>query len=142
MQHEVGGERQACLADATGSFELLGVPAFVAADPFCFRRAGILEAQLNVIDPRFQQFGHCRIREQNAGSNDVGVKIAAGGMSDQLREVAPRHRFAAREMHLKDADLSCLVEDAPPILRGQLILWTVHRERIGAIGALQGAAMG
>src|SRR6185312_14925117 len=63
------------------------------------------------------------------------------GVPDQLDDILARGRLAAGEMHLQHADLGELGQDLLPFLGGQFRRAAVELNRIGAIGALQRAAM-
>ena len=61
---------------------------------------------------------------------------------DQLRQVSPQQWFSAREMHLKDAQRARLLQYPQPIARVQLVAVVGEVEGIGAIAAVQRAAVG
>ena len=80
-------------------------------------------------------------RQQHRGGDQVGVEPGVAGMLHQLDQILARGRLAAGEMDLQHADLGKLGQNLLPFRRRQLAARAVELERIGAIGALQRAAM-
>jgi hypothetical protein len=64
------------------------------------------------------------------------------GRRRDLDEVAPRRRLAARQMDLQHAEACGLGEHARPGSGIELIRARIERQRIGAVGTAERAAMG
>ncbi len=62
-------------------------------------------------------------------------------MTHEFAEIPAGRRLAAGEVHLESAEIGHLVEDAPPGIGVELVSRAIELKRIGAVGALQRAAM-
>src|SRR5262249_31672377 len=80
--------------------------------------------------------------EQHAGGDEIGVEPDVVGAADEFLEVRARRRLAAGEVDLQHAHRRRLVDGARPFRRRQFLARALEIERVGAIGALQGTAMG
>ena len=67
-----------------------------------------------MIEARLDQRVELCLVEQHAGGDQVGVLAELGRVPDQLGQVAPQRRLAAREMGLQHAERGRLVEHPPP----------------------------
>ncbi len=83
-----------------------------------------------------------RTIERHRGRDQIGIEPGLGRGLDDLLEILARGGLAAGEMHLQDAHLAGLRHRRAPFLGGQLLVDALELERVGAIGALQGTAMG
>ena len=101
-----------------------------------------LEADLHVTESGAGQCREFFFGKQHRRGDQVGVKPGVGGMLHQLHQVLARGRLAAGEMDLQHADLGKLGEHLLPFLGRKLAPGAVELHRIGAIGALQRAAVG
>ena len=63
-------------------------------------------------------------------------------MRDDVGEVGPRRRLAARQVNLQHAECRGFAQHPFPGFRVEFARFAVELQRIGAIGALQRAAMG
>src|ERR1700752_2480449 len=61
-------------------------------------------------------------------------------MRDDLRQVAPRRRFAAREMDMQNAEACCLAKHAFPNISAKFALPRDKSERVRTISAAKRAA--
>ena len=83
-----------------------------------------------------------RTVERHRRRDQIGIEPGLCRGLDDLLEILARGRLAAGEMHLQDAHLAGLRHRRAPFLGGQLLVDALKLERVRAIGALQGTAMG
>ena len=102
----------------------------------------VLKAELKMFEAGVDQLGEARLGKADARGDHVDVEAGVAGGPGELGQVFSREWFSAGEVDVKDAELGCLTEDAPPVVRAQLRLDALHFERIGAIEAVQRAAVG
>ncbi len=74
--------------------------------------------------------------------DQVGVEPASRGVAGEFGDVAPRRRLAAGKMHMQRAERGGLAEHPLPGLAVELGARALQRQRIGAIGTAERAAMG
>ena len=141
VHHGVDGERQAEFAGPAGGFELLRV-ALEAGDAVGEFGFVALEADLDVVEAGIGQRRELFARQQHRRGDEVGVEAEVGGVLDQLDEVLADGRLAAGEMDLEHADLGELGHHLLPLVGGELVAGALHLDRVGAIAALQRAAVG
>ena len=91
--------------------------------------------------PRLRQPLQPLARQQHAGGDEIGVEADLGRLRHDLLEVAAHGGLAARQMQLQDAEIGCLRQHVEPYLGRQLAGGALQRQRIGAVGALQRAAV-
>src|SRR5207245_980795 len=102
VHHQVYGEGNLVLADDMGEFDLVGV-RFGSRDPVGRVLAGILEAELNVVETCSDQRVQPLFRETDAGRDEIGIEARGAGGGDQFGEVGAGERFAAGEMRVQHA---------------------------------------
>src|SRR5262249_23606936 len=77
----------------------------------------------------------------DARGDEIAIETGCTGVSDQLVQIAPHHRLAAGKVDLQDSKGCRLLDDALPIRGRELVACGVKLQGIGAVRALQGAAM-
>ena len=79
--------------------------------------------------------------QQHRGRNQVGIQPDIAGVLHQFDQILARGGFAAGEMDLQHADLGKLREHLLPFFGGQFAAAAIEFDRIGAVRALQRAAV-
>ena len=102
---------------------------------------GILHAELQVIESRFDERGQPLLRQAEAGGDEAGVEIGAARRRHELDDVGARQRLAAGEVHLQRAERAGLTEDVGPDFGRQLLRARRHLERVRAVDAVERAAV-
>ena len=135
----VSGSPAARTRRATASFSRVATGK--SADAVGVARLHVLQAELDVIEPGARQRVQPRRIEQDPGGDEVAVHPQPGGAPHQHLQIAAHGRFAAGEMQLQHAERRRLVEHAKPGFGVQFAAGALQVQRVGAIGALQRAAM-
>jgi hypothetical protein len=120
MDHHVQRERQTVGANGGGKSGLLIMGPGEAGDAVIIRRREILEAELDVFQAGGGKRCDLAFAAQRAGGGEIAVEAVIVGGGDQRQKLAPRHRLAAGEMHLQDAQRRRLAQHAAPFRFGQL----------------------
>src|SRR5580704_4384122 len=141
MNDGVDGERQARLGDPFCDRLFTGEGALVTRDPVGRWRVGILDRKLRVVEPGIGEFLDTILREADPGGDEVGIKSHFRAMRDDVGEILPRRRFAARKMRMQNAEGRGLRKNLLPDLGAEFVLARIERERIGTIGAAERTAM-
>src|SRR5579871_4988335 len=141
MHHRIHGEREIELARPFCHFELLPVRIPEPRDAIGDHGFVALEADLDMAKPGIGEIAEPLARQQHGRGDEVGVEPDAVGVLDQFDEVLACGRLAAGEMHLQHTDLGELGQHLLPFLGCELGRTAVELDRVGAIGALQRAAM-
>jgi hypothetical protein len=130
VHHGVDRERQPRGAHQGGgaAFEALRVAE--AGDPVALGIVNVLEADLNVVESGFDECRDARLVEHHGGRNEVRIEPGARGMTDEMFEIAPCGRLAAREMHLQGAERGCFVDDPAPGRGIELAACAVELQRV------------
>ena len=102
---------------------------------------GVLDRHLHVVEAEQRQPLQALAGQQHTGGDEVGIETDLGRLRHDLLEVAAHGGLAPRQMQLQDAQVGCLRQHVEPHLRRQLAGNALQRQRIGAIGALQRAAV-
>ena len=142
MDHGIDGQGQSRRADGARHDELLGMAVAIAADAIGDRGLRRLQAQLDMLEASLAQAGDAPLVEQHACGDQVGVEPQATRMCDDRLQIGACRGLATRQMDLQHAQAGRLVEHAAPFGRRQLARRSLQLERVGAVGALQRAAMG
>ncbi len=142
VHDRVDGQRQAQLAHPAGDLQLARVAVAAVADAVGVDRIAVLYAQLDVVHARGLQRRKPLAREQHPGGDEVVVQARRAGRGDQLLEVAARGGLTAGEVHLQHAQRGGLPEHVDPLLGAELLAAPAERNRVGAVGTLQRAAVG
>ena len=141
MDHGIDGQRQAIVGDGFGDDLFLRVGAFIIADPVGGFSFGVLDRELNVIEPGVGKRLHFLRRQSDAGCDEIGIEPDLGAMRDDLKEIMPRRRLATREMRVQNTGGRGFGEDTQPCLRVEFVGTGIHFERIGTIRATERATM-
>ena len=80
--------------------------------------------------------------QANAGGDQVGVEAQLARFCDQLGQVLSHQRFAAGKTQLRGAHLAGFAKHLDPLFGAQLLALFSEIQRVGAIRALQRAAIG
>ena len=95
-----------------------------------------------MVQTRLDQAGEALAVQRHARGDQIAIEPGGGSVAHQLLEIAPGGGLAAGEVDLQGAEGRGLVDDALPDRGAQLLAGGGKLQRIGAIGALQGAAVG
>src|SRR5262249_26631718 len=76
-----------------------------------------------------------------ARRDEAGIEPDFGRQRHDLLKIAPQRGLAAREMQLQDAERGGLLENVEPNLGWKLAASALQHQRVGAVRALQWAAM-
>src|SRR5215211_4662001 len=138
----VDGEREAEPHHLGGSGSLALISAAITGDLVRGGGRAVLDRDLNVVEPRLIEGGEGLGGEADRGGDQVGIETRRARGGGDLDEVAPGGRLAARQVHLQHTERGCFAKDARPGGEVELVLARIERERIGAIGTAERAAMG
>jgi len=103
--------------------------------------AGSLKTELDVVEAGFDERGEFCFVQRKAGSDEVDVEAGGAGSADEIDDVRSRERLAAREIGLEDAGFRSFSENTRPNFGGEFVGAGLHFERIGAVDAVQRAAV-
>ena len=142
VHHRIDGERQIELARPSRDFDLLLMRLLQAGDAVGDAGLVALETDLHVAQAGIRQRGKPFPGQQHGRRDQVGIEPDIAGVLHQFDQVLARGRLATGEMNLQHADLSELGQHFLPFFGGQLAAGAVELDRVGAIGALQRAAVG
>jgi hypothetical protein len=95
-----------------------------------------------VIEPDAGERFEARAIERHSSGDEIGVEPGLDRISEYILEIAPQRGLAAGKMQLQGAGFGRLAKCFAPFRCGQFRVPALELERIGAIGALQRAAMG
>src|SRR5882762_3701852 len=95
-----------------------------------------------MIEARFHEGGEFRLVEWKAAGDEADVEAGDAGGVDEFDDVGAGQRFATGEIDLQDAGLGRFLNHAHPGLRGKLRFAFGKLQRVGAIDAVQRAAVG
>ncbi len=82
-----------------------------------------------------------RFVERKAGSDEIDVEAGVTRGADEINDVGASQRFAAGEICLEYARLGGFAEDTGPHFAGEFAGASLQFERVGAIDAMERAAM-
>ena len=142
MDDEVAGQRQARRLDEPRGRDLPRLRTRHPADPLGLGRIRVLKGELDMVEPRIRQSSEPFLIEQDTGGDEIGIEAGIRRRADQHGQIGARHRLPAREMQMQDAERRGFGENPLPIFGGQFLAGRCQAERVGAVGALQGTAMG
>ena len=141
MHDGVDGERQAALGDELRRLELLLEGLSVVGDAVAAFAGRVLHRDLHVLDARLDERIRLLRREADRRGDEIDVEPGRARAAHDVGDIGPHQRLAAGDVELHDAERRRLVEDARPFRRRQLALRPLQRDGVGAVGALQRAAM-
>jgi hypothetical protein len=95
-----------------------------------------------MIEARFDEGGEFRFVEREAAGDEADVEAGEASGVDEFDDVRAGQGFAAGEIDLEDAGLGGFLENACPGLGGEFGVAFGEFERVGAIDAVQRAAVG
>jgi hypothetical protein len=90
---------------------------------------GILERQLDVVEPAALEFRNAPFVQADAGGEQIGVEAQPMGFRNQNLQVVPCHRLAAGKAALDAAGRTRFPQHPEPVVGAQLILMLreIHR---------------
>src|SRR5207248_4564265 len=101
----------------------------------------ILKRDLDVIEARGSQFGGARFVEPDAGGDEIAVKTELVPLRYERSKIVAQQRLATGEAELHGAERACLPEYPFPFVGRKLLLRGRQVQWIGAINAVQRAAV-
>jgi hypothetical protein len=141
VQDHVQRERPAELLHQAGG-RYLPVKRGQARDAIGQARLVGLDADLDVVEARVAELLRAAGRETEPAGDEVRVQAQVAGGAHDAVEVPAQQRLAAGEVELQDAEVPALGQHPLPFRRGQLLSVRVQVERVGAVRAVQRAAVG
>ncbi len=147
VQHGVDGERQSGAGEQGGRGELALVPGGTLepgqpGDAVGLPGVGVLDGQLHVVQPGRGEFGGAVTVQRQTAGDQVGVEAELPGVRDDGDQIAAEQRLAAGEVDLEHTEPARLVEHPQPLPGVQFLPLPDEFDRVGAVVALQGAAVG
>src|SRR6185312_3209783 len=141
VQHHVEDHGISILLDERGHPRLqLEGPG--AAEEVVHPARAVLEGELDVIQPGLLQRLQARLRESDAGGDEVGIEAEAVRGTDDGLEVLAHERLAAREPELHRSQRPRLFQDAQPLAGLELAADAAEVGRVVAEDAMQRTAIG
>ncbi len=125
-----------------GHFQLLREGLLRAGQQVVHLFVGGLEADLDMVQPGFGEAGDLLFGQADARGDQVGVVTQPAGRLDQLGQVLAHQRLATGKTQLRRAHLPRLAEHLDPLGGTQLLMAASEIQRVGAVRALQRAAVG
>src|SRR5215472_2383612 len=141
MQYEIQRDGDASGFEAAEDFEFLRV-RFRAGKFVGGIFACSLEAELEMIETCIDEFVQPLSVERKTGSDEVDVEPGGASGLDESSQIGADERFAAGQIELHHTGLGGFVKDPGPDLGGQLFSAGGEFARVGAINAVQRAAVG
>ena len=141
MHHHVDGERQAELHDLGGERTLARRGAFVAGDVVGGGFLAVLDRDLHVVEPAVGEHAQGLRRQADRRGDEIAVEAGVARGRDDLGQIAPRRRLAARQMHLQHAEPGRFAEHTRPGRGVELVGARVERDRVGAIRTAERTTM-
>ena len=140
VDDKIHGERDFVAADDARQFDLVRV-CFGAGNPVGCVLARILKADLDVIESGVDQCLQSCFSKADAGRDQIGVEACGARSRDEFGQIRTRQRFAAGEVRVQHSQLARLLENIDPFRGGKLRTHCSQLQRIGAIDAVQRAAV-
>ena len=137
----VDRQRQVELARPFRDFELFLMRVLQSGDAVGDHGLVALETDLHMAEPGIGQRRQFLLGQQHRRGDEIAVQPDIGRVLHQLDQILARGRLAAGEMDLQHADFGELAQNLLPFLGRQLAAAAVEFDRVGAIGALQRAAV-
>lgn len=94
-----------------------------------------------MVQPGFFEVSDLLFGQTYAGGDQVGVETQPTCFGNQFCQVLTHQRFAAGKTDLRRAHLPCFTEHLEPLFGGQLLPLRGEIQRVGAVRALQRAAI-
>ncbi|MNE18978.1 hypothetical protein D3C80_1120420 [compost metagenome] len=139
---EVEHHRVALGLHRAGHGQLLGEGLGGSGQQVVHLLVGGLEADLDMVQAGVLEGRHARFAEADAGGDQVGVVTQFSRGADQFLQVLAHQRLAAGKAQLRGAQFAGLAEHLDPLRGGQFLALPGEVQRVGAVGALQRAAVG
>ncbi|MND93788.1 hypothetical protein D3C80_859850 [compost metagenome] len=142
MGHEVQHHRITMGLHRPGHFQFLCKGLFRAGQQVVHLLVAGLETDLDVIEAGLLEIADFLLGQADAGGDQVGVETQFAGFGNQLGEVLAHQRFATGKAQLRRAHFPRFAKYLDPLLGAQLFALLGEIQRIGAVRALQRAAIG
>ena len=139
---EVQHHRVAMRLDRTGHGQLVSESLFRAGQQVVHLLVGGLKADLDMVKPGLGELGNTRFSQADARGDQVGVITQITRGLDQLGQVLTHQRLATGETQLCSTQLTGLAEHLDPLGSAQFGTLLGEIQRVGAVWALQRAAVG
>ena len=101
-----------------------------------------LEAELDVVEAGVDERCEARFVHGKAGGDEIDVEAGGAGSFNEFDEIGAGQGFAAGEVSLKHPEVGGFAENAGPRFRGEFVRTGGEFEGIGAVDAVQRAAVG
>ena len=141
MGNEVEHHRIAVGFHRAGHFQLLRESLFGAGQQVVHLLVAGLETDLDMIEPGLLEIADFLFGQTDAGGDQVGVKAQFAGFANQLGEVLTHERFATGKAQLRRAHFPRFTKHLDPLFGAQLLALLGEVQRVGAVRALQRAAV-
>jgi hypothetical protein len=125
-----------------GHFQLLREGFFRAGEQVVHLLVAGLETDLDVIETSLLEVADFLLGQADAGGDQVGVETQLPRFMNQLGKILTHQWLAAGKAQLRRAHLPSFAEDLDPLLGSQLFALLGEIQWIGAVRALQRAAVG
>ncbi|MND94096.1 hypothetical protein D3C80_863020 [compost metagenome] len=125
-----------------GHFQFLREGLFRAGQQIVHLLVTGLETDLDVIETGLLEVADFLFGQADAGGDQVGIETQLARFNDQLGEVLTHQRFATGKAKLRGAHFPRFTKHLDPLLGAQLFALLGEIQRIGAVRALQRAAIG
>ena len=142
MDHRVDRQREAELAHPASNPALLQGAVPVARDALGVGGSGVLDRELDVVEPAFGEPSEPLARQGHARGDEIGIEAGGDGGLQDLLEILAHCWLTAGEVNLQHAERAGLAHHVLPLRRRQLGIAAPHVDRVGAIGTLQGTTVG
>ncbi|MND90134.1 hypothetical protein D3C80_822100 [compost metagenome] len=127
--------------DRPGHFQLLREGFSRACQQVVDLLIAGLEADLDVVQPGVLEVAQLLFGQADAGGDQVGVEAQLTGLLDQHGKVVAHQWLAAGKAQLCCPHVTGLTKYPEPLLGAQFLALLGKIQRVGAIGALQRAAV-
>jgi len=125
----------------TSHFQFLREGFFRAGQQVIYLFVAGLEADLDMVQAGLLEVADLLLGEADAGSDQVGVEPQFASLGDQLGQVLTHQRFTAGKPQLRGAHFPGFAKYLDPLLGAQFLALLGKVQRVGAIRALQRAAV-
>ncbi|MNS70606.1 hypothetical protein D3C72_1039510 [compost metagenome] len=142
MGHEVQHHRITMGLHRPGHFQFLCKGLFRAGQQVVHLLVAGLETDLDMVQAGLLEVADFLLGQADAGGDQVGVETQFAGFGNQLGEVLAHQRFTAGKAQLRRAHFPRFTEHLDPLFSAQLFALLGEIQRIGAVRALQRAAIG
>ena len=141
VQHDVEHHRIAVLLDHA-RHPALQLEGARAREEVVHLAGRVLERDLDVVEPGALERRNAPLVQPDARGDEIRVVAEAPRLGRERLQIVAHQRLAAREAELGGAELATLAQHAQPVLGRELVAVRGVVDRVGAIHAVQRAAVG